>query len=153
MYVCGDLGDWVFWGLGGVGGPAIAATPACPANHQGIIWRPRDTNRGPPGFAIFCCSRPHYTCCRAVQVSACPCVRVSACPCVRATRSFARVFVCVWLAEVKTYLRDVKVLLALISDGPSKSWCFKRLRYLQTKFEMHRMLNETEELGVYSSLH
>ena len=35
----------------------------------------------------------------------------------------------------------------MIADGPLKSYCYKRLTYLTSKFQLHTMLNEIRELA------
>jgi len=44
-----------------------------------------------------------------------------------------------------TWFHDFNSILLLISDGEAKSFAFRRLQYLQKKFQMHRMLNEVDE--------
>eukprot|EP00123_Amoebidium_parasiticum_P017658 comp23935_c0_seq1/m.42280 comp23935_c0_seq1/g.42280 ORF comp23935_c0_seq1/g.42280 comp23935_c0_seq1/m.42280 type:complete len:794 (-) comp23935_c0_seq1:96-2477(-) len=43
------------------------------------------------------------------------------------------------------YYKDINFLLALSTDGPAKSFCYRRGRYLETQFQLHQMLNEMEE--------
>ena len=38
-------------------------------------------------------------------------------------------------------------ILNVISDGPTKSFAFRRLRYLESKFHMYVLLNEYQELA------
>eukprot|EP00040_Diaphanoeca_grandis_P031856 m.191547 g.191547 ORF g.191547 m.191547 type:complete len:853 (+) comp32435_c2_seq1:328-2886(+) len=47
--------------------------------------------------------------------------------------------------EFLNWGRDMKALMALIVDGPTKSFAHTRLSYLKKRFQMHRMLNETSE--------
>ena len=49
--------------------------------------------------------------------------------------------------DVKYYLRDLSKLLALINDGPTKSFAFRRIHFLLNKFTLHTMLNSTRELS------
>ena len=42
---------------------------------------------------------------------------------------------------------DLDYVLGVISDGPSKSFAFRRLQYLSSKFSMHLMLNEFQEMA------
>ncbi|CAG7825860.1 unnamed protein product [Allacma fusca] len=44
------------------------------------------------------------------------------------------------------YIRDMKILCVMIADGPLKSFCFKRLSYLFSKYQLHVLLNEVQEL-------
>lgn len=41
---------------------------------------------------------------------------------------------------------DLEYVLGVIADGPSKSFAFRRLNYLTSKFTMYSLLNETQEL-------
>ncbi|VDO62646.1 unnamed protein product [Heligmosomoides polygyrus] len=44
------------------------------------------------------------------------------------------------------FLADTERLTQMIVDGPLKSFCFRRLSYLQNKFQLHVLLNELREL-------
>ncbi|ULU07048.1 hypothetical protein L3Y34_018670 [Caenorhabditis briggsae] len=44
------------------------------------------------------------------------------------------------------FLNDTEKLTAMIVDGPLKSFCFRRLSYLENKFQLHVLLNELREL-------
>lgn len=46
---------------------------------------------------------------------------------------------------IREYFRDLDQILGVISDGPTKSVAFRRLRYLESKFQMHTLLNEFQE--------
>jgi len=48
-------------------------------------------------------------------------------------------------ADVKTFLDDLVWIMELISHGSAKTFCYKRLRLLQTRFHLHNMLNEQLE--------
>merc|ERR1711908_239808 len=54
--------------------------------------------------------------------------------------------------DVKYYLRDLSKLLALINDGPTKSFAFRRIHFLLNKFTLHTMLNSTRELTEQKSV-
>jgi hypothetical protein len=41
---------------------------------------------------------------------------------------------------------DLDFILGFISDGPTKSFAFRRLQYLRGKFTMHTLLNELPEM-------
>ena len=41
---------------------------------------------------------------------------------------------------------DLDFVLGVISDGPAKSFAFRRLEYLRGKFSMHTLLNEFQEM-------
>lgn len=42
---------------------------------------------------------------------------------------------------------DLEYVLSVISDGPTKSFAFRRLNYLSSKFTMYCLLNEFQELA------
>ena len=57
---------------------------------------------------------------------------------------------------------DLDYVLGVISDGPTKSFAFKRLKYLASKFTMYSLLNEFQEIadvkvccdtGLFSAAH
>ncbi|KAI9321520.1 hypothetical protein BX666DRAFT_2017455 [Dichotomocladium elegans] len=47
----------------------------------------------------------------------------------------------------KEYFQDMDYVLNAISDGPTKSFAFRRLRYLDSKWQTYILLNEFEELA------
>ncbi|KAI9268906.1 hypothetical protein BDA99DRAFT_435247 [Phascolomyces articulosus] len=47
----------------------------------------------------------------------------------------------------KEFFQDIDFVLAAISDGPAKSLAFRRLRYLDGKWQMYTLLNEFKELA------
>jgi len=49
--------------------------------------------------------------------------------------------------SIKDYFQDLDYILSIISDGPTKSFAFRRLRYLESKFHMYILLNEYQELA------
>ncbi|KAJ3030264.1 UNVERIFIED_CONTAM: AMP deaminase [Siphonaria sp. JEL0065] len=49
--------------------------------------------------------------------------------------------------SVKEYFQDQDFILNCISDGPMKSFAFRRLRYLESKFQMYVLLNEYQEMA------
>lgn len=53
---------------------------------------------------------------------------------------------CQALPTLASFQQDTHRLWhSLIIDGPSKSFAFKRLRYLQSSFQMHALMNEAKE--------
>mmetsp|Transcript_1531 Transcript_1531/g.2032 ORF Transcript_1531/g.2032 Transcript_1531/m.2032 type:complete len:727 (-) Transcript_1531:42-2222(-) len=50
------------------------------------------------------------------------------------------------------YYRDLNRLLRIISNGPAKTITFKRLRLLESKFNLHVLLNEQQEASVSKSV-
>lgn len=49
--------------------------------------------------------------------------------------------------DLETFVTDMQMICAMISDGPLKSFCFQRLSYLQSKYKLHNLLNEIRELA------
>ncbi|CAF1202772.1 unnamed protein product [Rotaria sordida] len=43
------------------------------------------------------------------------------------------------------FIEDYILLSKMITDGPLKSFCYRRLQYLKAKFELHCLLNEVKE--------
>jgi AMP deaminase len=48
---------------------------------------------------------------------------------------------------IKDYYQDMDYILNVISDGPTKSFAYRRLRYLESKFHMYTLLNEYQEMA------
>lgn len=48
---------------------------------------------------------------------------------------------------IKEYFQDLDEVLSVISDGPAKSFAFRRLRYLESKWNLYVLLNEYRELA------
>lgn len=44
-----------------------------------------------------------------------------------------------------SFLADMNVMLAFTSDGPLKSFCYRRLMFLSSKYQLHVLLNEFRE--------
>ncbi|PAV57211.1 hypothetical protein WR25_11452 [Diploscapter pachys] len=44
------------------------------------------------------------------------------------------------------FLQDTETITQMIVDGPLKSFCYRRLSFLQNKFQLHVLLNELREL-------
>jgi len=49
--------------------------------------------------------------------------------------------------DLTTFVGDMQHLCAMIADGPLKSFCYRRLSYLKSKYELHVLLNELRELA------
>eukprot|EP00835_Amoeboradix_gromovi_P000823 NODE_31_length_32452_cov_0.352672.p3 type:complete len:719 gc:universal NODE_31_length_32452_cov_0.352672:15989-13833(-) len=45
------------------------------------------------------------------------------------------------------YYRDLDFLIDFISDGPTKTFAFRRLRYLEAKYQMYSLVNENIEIS------
>ncbi|KAK0404451.1 hypothetical protein QR680_017460 [Steinernema hermaphroditum] len=50
------------------------------------------------------------------------------------------------------FLKDTERLIFMITDGPLKSFCYRRLKYLENKFQLHVLLNELRELHEQKSV-
>jgi len=48
-------------------------------------------------------------------------------------------------ADLEEFTHDHNLMCSLIVDGPLKSFCYKRLEYLSSKFHIHNLLNELRE--------
>nr|XP_046202041.1 AMP deaminase 3-like isoform X3 [Oncorhynchus gorbuscha] len=48
--------------------------------------------------------------------------------------------------DLETFAIDLSHVLAMIIDGPTKTYCHRRLNFLGSKFYLHEMLNEMAEL-------
>ncbi|KAK4187997.1 hypothetical protein QBC35DRAFT_451728 [Podospora australis] len=46
---------------------------------------------------------------------------------------------------IREYYLDLEDILSVSSDGPSKSFAFRRLQYLEGKFNLYQLLNEYQE--------
>lgn len=46
---------------------------------------------------------------------------------------------------IKEYYMDLEDIISVSSDGPSKSFAFRRLQYLEGKFNLYQLLNEYQE--------
>ncbi|KAF9583352.1 AMP deaminase [Lunasporangiospora selenospora] len=60
---------------------------------------------------------------------------------------FAKKQPIVQVPSPKEYFVDLDFVLSVISDGPTKSFAFRRLKYLESKWNMYILLNEYEELA------
>ncbi|KAI0369372.1 AMP deaminase [Pilatotrama ljubarskyi] len=56
------------------------------------------------------------------------------------------------IPTIKEYFLDLEKVLAVICDGPTKSFAFRRLNYLASKFTMYTLLNEPQELAEMKSV-
>ncbi|XP_054837636.1 AMP deaminase 1 isoform X1 [Eublepharis macularius] len=48
--------------------------------------------------------------------------------------------------DLEVFIDDMNFLLALIAQGPVKTYTHRRLKFLSSRFHVHEMLNEMEEL-------
>ncbi|KAI1104140.1 AMP deaminase [Jackrogersella minutella] len=51
----------------------------------------------------------------------------------------------VGVPTIKDFYMDLEQILSTSSDGPSKSFAFRRLQYLESKFNLYALLNEYQE--------
>ncbi|KAI1327563.1 AMP deaminase [Xylariaceae sp. FL0255] len=51
----------------------------------------------------------------------------------------------VGVPTIKDFYMDLEQILSVSSDGPSKSFAFRRLQYLEGKFNLYALLNEYQE--------
>ena len=49
--------------------------------------------------------------------------------------------------SLREYYSDLEYLLGVCSDGPAKSFAFRRLKYLSSKWSLYCLLNEYQELA------
>ncbi|KAL4245706.1 metallo-dependent hydrolases superfamily protein [Abortiporus biennis] len=56
------------------------------------------------------------------------------------------------IPTIREYFIDLEYVLGVISDGPTKSFAFRRLGYLSSKFTMYTLLNEFQELADMKSV-
>ncbi|XP_039987820.1 AMP deaminase 3b isoform X2 [Xiphias gladius] len=54
--------------------------------------------------------------------------------------------------DIETFAIDLSHVLAMIADGPTKTYCHRRLNFLASKFYLHEMLNEMAELKELKSV-
>ncbi|XP_054465521.1 AMP deaminase 3 [Anoplopoma fimbria] len=54
--------------------------------------------------------------------------------------------------DLETFAVDFSQVLAMIADGPTKTYCHRRLNFLSSKFYLHEMLNEMAELKELKSV-
>lgn len=53
----------------------------------------------------------------------------------------------VHIPTIREYYMDLDIILTHSSDGPSKSFAFRRLQYLEGKFNLYYLLNEYQEMA------
>ncbi|KAK5129389.1 hypothetical protein LTR08_003549 [Meristemomyces frigidus] len=51
------------------------------------------------------------------------------------------------IPSIREYYMDLDTILSISSDGPSKSFAFRRLQYLEGKFNLYVLLNEYQEIA------
>ena len=51
------------------------------------------------------------------------------------------------LPTLREYFIDLEFVLGVCSDGPAKSFAFRRLKYLASKWNLYTLLNEYQELA------
>lgn len=53
---------------------------------------------------------------------------------------------------VSEFVEDVKYMCYMITDGPLKSFCYRRLCYLSSKYQLYALLNENRELAAQKAV-
>ena len=53
----------------------------------------------------------------------------------------------VYIPTIREFYMDLETILEVSSDGPSKSFAFRRLKYLEGKFNLYVLLNEYQEIA------
>lgn len=53
---------------------------------------------------------------------------------------------------VSEFIDDVKYMCYMITDGPLKSFCYRRLCYLSSKYQLYALLNEMRELSAQKAV-
>lgn len=48
--------------------------------------------------------------------------------------------------KLPVFVQDMQMMCSMIADGPLKSFCYRRLSYLYSKFQLHVLLNELRML-------
>lgn len=51
------------------------------------------------------------------------------------------------IPSIREYYMDLEAINDISSDGPSKSFAFRRLQYLEGKFNLYHLLNEYQEIA------
>jgi len=51
------------------------------------------------------------------------------------------------IPTIREFYMDLEAILSASSDGPSKSYAYRRLQYLEGKFSLHVLLNEYQEMA------
>lgn len=51
------------------------------------------------------------------------------------------------IPTLRQYYLDLERVLAVVSDGPTKSFAWRRLKYLESKWSMYILLHEYQELA------
>jgi AMP deaminase len=51
------------------------------------------------------------------------------------------------IPDIREFYMDLDTVLGISSDGPSKSFAFRRLQYLEGKFNLYNLLNEYQEIA------
>ncbi|KAG1712136.1 AMP deaminase 2 [Nymphon striatum] len=54
--------------------------------------------------------------------------------------------------DLQTFVNDMNIMCAMIANGPLKSFSYRRLTYLSSKFQLHVLLNELRELAAQKSV-
>lgn len=50
------------------------------------------------------------------------------------------------------FVKDFGTMIGMITDGPLKTYCFRRLQYLGLLFKLHKLMNEMQESSQQKSV-
>ncbi|KAK2465384.1 hypothetical protein APHAL10511_002738 [Amanita phalloides] len=56
------------------------------------------------------------------------------------------------IPDIREFFIDLDYVLAVVTDGPAKSFAYRRLKYLASKFTMYTLLNDYKELAAMKSV-
>lgn len=51
------------------------------------------------------------------------------------------------IMTLKEFFKDLDFLVNIVNDGPARSFAFRRMKYLENKWQMYSLLNEYQELS------
>lgn len=51
------------------------------------------------------------------------------------------------ILTLKDFFKDLDFLVSVASDGPARSFAFRRMKFLESKWQMYALLNEYQELS------
>lgn len=51
------------------------------------------------------------------------------------------------ILTLKDFFKDLDFLVSVANDGPARSFAFRRMKFLEAKWQMYSLLNEYQELS------
>lgn len=51
------------------------------------------------------------------------------------------------IPSIREYYMDLDYILNVVSDGPTKSFAYRRLKFLSSKWSMYSLLHEYDEIA------